>query len=88
MSEILKKTPGATIETRVEGDIVVMRLSDGDFFEMTGTARTIWAMLDGTRSRDALLEALRERYGDVPEMERETDAFLERLHAAGLLEAG
>ena len=82
----LAKDPARFVETAIEDEVVVMRLADGDFFSMEGTARAIWRLIDGTRDRDAILAALREAY-DAPAdtLAAELDGFLAELREAGLI---
>jgi pyrroloquinoline quinone biosynthesis protein D len=76
-------------ETVIDDEVVVMSLESGDFFSLTGTARDIWMLIDGTRDRAVLLSQLAARY-ECPEAEiaEDINAFLEQLNQAGLLGAG
>jgi len=73
-------------ETTVEGEVILLNLDDGAFFSLSGTAATIWPMIDGTRDREDLLAELGEVYdAPVPVIARELDAFLAQLGAAGFV---
>ena len=73
-------------ETTVEGEVILLNLDDGAFFSLSGTAATIWPMIDGRRDRDDLLAELREVYdAPAPVIARELDAFLAQLSAAGFV---
>jgi len=73
-------------ETTVEGEVILLNLDDGAFFSLSGTAATIWPMIDGTRDREDLLAELGEVYdAPVPVIARELDAFLAQLSAAGFV---
>jgi pyrroloquinoline quinone biosynthesis protein D len=86
MSSALIKDPSRFVATEIDDETVVMSLDSGDFFSLTGTARAIWALLDGTRDRAALLAALSSEYGVEPAaVASEVDAFLAELTAAGLV---
>jgi len=88
MSDALIKNPARFVATEIDDETVVMSLDSGDFFSLTGTARSIWALLDGTRSRDAVLAVLAADYGVAPAaIAGEVDAFLAELTAAGLVRA-
>jgi pyrroloquinoline quinone biosynthesis protein D len=84
----LAKDPARFAETRIDDETVVMSLDSGDFFSLTGTAQSIWRLLDGTRDRASILTALAAEY-DAPqaEMAADLDAFVAQLRAAGLLAA-
>lgn len=89
MSIKLAKATGRFSETAIDDEVVVMSLESGDFFSLTGTARAIWTLIDGTRSRAALLTELAAQF-DLEEtaLAGDLDAFLAQLGAAGLLGAG
>lgn len=87
MSQPIRKLPDRFSETLIEDEVVVMQLDSGIFFSLTGTARAIWELLDGSRDRATLLAALAERYAREPgDVAAETDAFLAQLSEAGLIE--
>ena len=84
----LAKDPTRYAETRIDDETVVMSLDTGDFFSLTGTAQSIWRLLDGSRDRAAILSELSAEYR-APEAEiaADLDAFVAELRAAGLLAA-
>ena len=89
MSTKLAKATGRFSETAIDDEVVVMSLESGDFFSLTGTARAIWHLIDGTRVRAALLADLAAQFGCEPgEITDDVDAFLNELSAAGLLVGG
>ena len=88
MNPLLGKIAGAFSETEIDEEVVVMALASGDFFSLTGTAKAIWLLLDGTRSRAALLADLAAQFGCAEaEIAGDLDAFLADLGAAGLVAA-
>ena len=89
MTSALHKAAAKFSETRIDDEIVVMQLDSGVFFSLTGTARAIWELIDGTRDRAALLAALAADYGeDAAKIAAETDSFLAQLREAGLVTTG
>jgi pyrroloquinoline quinone biosynthesis protein D len=73
-------------ETGIDDEIVVMRLDSGDFFSLEGTAASTWRLIDGTRDRAALIEALAVEYGaDESEIAADVDDFLAQLQRQGLV---
>jgi PqqD family protein of HPr-rel-A system len=73
-------------ETTVDDEVVVMHLASGDFFSLKDSAKDIWEHIDGTRSREALIDDLALDYGVAAEqIAPDIDDFLARLHGAGLL---
>ena len=89
MNDVLKKAEDRFNETAIDDEVVVMNLDSGDFFSLTGTARSIWLLIDGTRTRAAVLDALAAEYGMAADaIADDLDAFLAQLRGAGLLAAG
>lgn len=88
MSTKLAKAFGRFSETAIDDEVVVMSLENGDFFSLTGTARAIWDLLDGSRDRAELLFALSAQFeAEQSTLAGDLDAFLAQLEAAGLLGA-
>lgn len=88
MDQALIKRTDQFSETAIDDEIVVMSLDSGDFFSLTGTARTIWQLIDGTRNRAGLLVALASHYGCAEaEIADDVDAFVTQLSQAGLIGA-
>jgi PqqD family protein of HPr-rel-A system len=89
VSAAIRKAADKFSETAIDDEVVVMSLASGDFFSLTGTARAIWLLIDGTRDRDALIAALAAEY-DIPAeaVGGDVDAFLADLDQAGLLARG
>lgn len=86
MTKMLTKRTDQFSETAIDEEIVVMSLDSGDFFSLTGTARTIWQLIDGNRDRAALLTALAGHYGcEKAEIADDLDAFVAQLSQAGLI---
>ena len=75
-------------EADIDQEIVIMTLDSGEFLSLSGTAATIWRLIDGSRDRDSLLAALTEQYGgDQGAITADVDAFLRQLSEAGLVAA-
>ena len=86
MNQPLTKNPAAFAETRIDDEIVIMNLASGDFFSLTDSAATIWDLLDGTRNRAAVLEALTSQYEAEPnQLADDLDTFLGELRGGGLM---
>ena len=86
MSQPLTKDPTAFAETRIDDEIVIMNLASGDFFSLKDSAAAIWDLLDGSRSRAAVLAALSGEYAAAPaDLANDLDIFLGELRAGGLI---
>lgn len=89
MTAALVKQWNRFSETVVEGEVILLNLDDGAFFSLSGTAATIWPMIDGTRNRDALLTDLGAIYdAPVASIAGELDQFLAQLQEAGFVAPG
>ena len=73
-------------ETDIDGEIIVMRLDNGEFFALSGTAAAAWRLIDGKRDRSALLAELAGQFaGDERQIETDVDELLERLKDSKLV---
>ncbi len=87
MTGLLRKREGAFAETAIDGEVVVMDLSKGDFFSLTGTAAAVWRRIDGTRDRATLVSEIAAEYDAQSEaVGRDIAAFLDQLDGAGLID--
>jgi len=84
----LSKQPDRFSETDIDDEVVVMRVDNGDFFSLSGTAAAAWRLIDGTRDRAALLASLAAEFGtDEVEIAADVDEFLAQLKELGLIAA-
>lgn len=82
----IKKVSERFTEADVDHEIVIMRLDNGEFFSLSGTAAEIWRLIDGERDRDALLETLARTYpGEDERISTDVDDFLTALRETGFL---
>lgn len=80
------KNSDAFSETRIDDEIVLMRLDTGDFLSLKHTAVDIWELLDTPADRDAIVQAMAARYAVDPDfVVGDVDAFLASLSDAGLI---
>jgi hypothetical protein len=83
---MITKAQGKFSETAIDDEIVVMSLESGDFFSLSGAAREIWLLIDGTRDRAGLIADLASDFG-LPEqaIAADVDDFLDQLRDAFLI---
>jgi hypothetical protein len=75
-------------ETDIDDEIVVMRLDTGEFFSLAGTGAAAWRLIDGTRDRAGLINALAAEFdGEEAEIAADVDEFLLQLKEFGLVVA-
>ena len=85
----LTKRPERYTETAIDDEIVLMRLDNGEFYSLSGTAAAAWRLIDGSRDRHALLEALTHQFvGDEEGIAADLDEFLLELEGAALIDRG
>lgn len=73
-------------EAAIDDEIVIMRLDNGEFFSLSGTAAAVWRLIDGTRDKASLIAAAANEY-DVAQsaIEADVDDLLRQLIETGLL---
>jgi hypothetical protein len=82
----LTKLPGKFTEAGVDDEIIVMRLDNGEFFALSGTAAAAWRLIDGKRDRSALLAELAAQFtADEMQLEADVDELLGQLIESGLV---
>lgn len=82
----LSKLSGRFVETDIDSEIVVMRLDNGEFFSLAGTAAAIWRLIDGSRDRDSLVCALSADFdADEARIGADVDELLAQLREMELL---
>lgn len=75
------------MEAEIDHEVVLMELANGNFFALGGTARSIWEMIDGSRSPDDIVNELAKRHDMQPEqIEDEVMEFLGHLQSRGFIE--
>jgi hypothetical protein len=82
----LAKLAARFTEAEIDDEIVIMRLDNGEFFALSGTAAAIWRLIDGTRDTDELVAALANQFAaDEHDVAGDVNDFLRRLEDTGLL---
>jgi hypothetical protein len=85
----ISKQAGRFAEAGIDNEIVVMRLDNGEFFSLEGTAAATWRLIDGKRSREELVAALADQFaGTAADIAADVDEFLASLRDMGLIDVG
>ncbi len=85
----LVKLTGRYTETDVDDEVVIMRLDNGEFFALSGTAAAIWRLIDGESDRAVLIATLSDQFtANDTEIAADLDEFIGRLKVSGLLAGG
>jgi Coenzyme PQQ synthesis protein D (PqqD) len=89
MMAVLRKLTGNFTEVDIDGEIVLMRLDNGDLLSLAESAAAVWRLIDGERDRPALVSALEAAFdaGDG-NIARDVDDLLGQLKEAGLVAEG
>jgi pyrroloquinoline quinone biosynthesis protein D len=83
----LTKRIGRFTETGVDDEIIVMRLDNGEFFALSGTAAAAWRLIDGKRDRAALVAQLAAEFAaDESRIAADVDELLKRLKDSRLID--
>jgi pyrroloquinoline quinone biosynthesis protein D len=83
----LTKRIGRFTETGVDDEIIVMRLDNGEFFALSGTAAAAWRLIDGKRDRAALVAELATEFAaDESRITADVDELLKRLKDSRLID--
>lgn len=76
-------------ETDVDDEIVIMRLDNGEFFSLSGTAAAVWRLIDGVNDRASLLSTLFADFaGPEAQIAADIEQFLDGLRENGLIAEG
>lgn len=85
MTAIAKLTDRFT-EATLDDEVVIMRVDNGEFFALSGTAAAIWRLIDGQRDFEAVLAALAVEFdADEGDLAGDVRHFLRQLEGTGLL---
>ncbi|QQN72906.1 PqqD family protein [Croceicoccus sp. YJ47] len=83
---VTEKCPSAYVETEIDGESVLMKLSDGKFYSLRDSGLAIWTAIDGVRDRDAIVTVVADDYDVAPgDVEADVLAFINSLTDAGLI---
>lgn len=87
MGDVPKKIAERFVATEVDDEVILLRLSDGDIFSMTGTSREIWDRIDGQSSCGTIADALSALHGAARDTVAEDVAgFVAELRDEGLID--
>ena len=83
---IIRKLLGNFTEADIDDEVILMRLDNGELLSLTDTGAAAWRLIDGSRDRKALGEALAADYAaDERQIASDLDQLLGQLRKAGLI---
>jgi Coenzyme PQQ synthesis protein D (PqqD) len=79
----------AVVSEIIDGELVVMNLTTGNYFSSNGTGPYVWSCIENKMARDALAPALAAAYGVLgAQAEADIARFITSLTAEGLVREG
>ena len=89
------KIDSAFIATELDDEIVLVGVDSGEFLSLDGSAKAIWALIDGSRDASQITQLMKEHYfddsvdaggegGDT--IKTQVRSFLAELRQAGLIQ--
>ena len=74
------------VETLVDDEVLIVDLSGGDLFSMSGSARAVWEAIDGGRDILAIIALLgAAHHGERDEIADDSSSLIAELVDAGLV---
>lgn len=82
----IRKLTENFIATRVDDEVLIVDLDGGELFSLTGTARSVWDAIDGSRDETAIVELMGARHtGDHARIAADVAALIDQFEAAALV---
>ena len=70
----------------LDGEIIILDVPSGRYFGINDVGAVVWGLLDGTRDRDAIVDAVTAEFDvDRDTAAADLDALLDQLVDAGLV---
>ena len=83
----LRKRSENFVATTLDEDVLIVDLDGGELFSLSGTARTIWEAIDGSRSEsDIAFQMVQAHEGEADCIEADVTALVNDLEKAALIE--
>jgi len=83
----IQKLTANFTEAEFDGEIMLMRLDNGELLSLADSGAAIWRLLDRECDRASMVANLAADYAASPdEIERDLDELLRELKEAGLIE--
>jgi len=87
MERTPRKIADRFVETQIDDEVIVLRLSDGDIFSLVGTSREVWDCIDGQKTAAAIASELSARHAAAADTVADDVAgFIAELKDAGFVD--
>lgn len=85
---LISRPPGV-VASEIDGEVVVLDVSTGRFFQLNAIGSRIWATLKTPASLTTLIDAMQAEFDvDAEECRADVTDFVTRLSSSGLLTVG
>jgi Coenzyme PQQ synthesis protein D (PqqD) len=84
MAKLLRVNAPQVIHEAIEGEVIIINLTSGNYYSLKGSGAEIWQLVQGVASDEDIVETLTSRYGPTPEIEGSVSDFLSHLEREGL----
>lgn len=83
---MIRKIADSFVETRIDGEAVLVNVDRGHFHALKGTGLATWELIDGTRDRAAIVAELTRQFDVAPDRcDAEVGRFLDQVSKAGFV---
>ena len=81
-----RKITANFVETEIDDEILLVDLDGGELFSLSGTAREIWRLIDGSRTLGEIADSVACGYSvEEKELQRDVEHFIAQLRDAALV---
>jgi len=72
---------------KLDGEIILLDLTKGDYFALRGSAIDTWELLLQTKNKDKIIKGVASKYGiDTSKCRKDVEAFLDSLRKKKFIE--
>ena len=81
-----RKITANFVETEIDDEILLVDLDGGELFSLSGTAREIWRLIDGSRTLGEIADTVASGYSvEEKQLQRDVERFVAQLRDAALV---
>lgn len=86
---IITKNKNKFVETRIDNEVVLMNVDNGNFYALKSTGLAIWDIIETKSNRASVINALTLKFLVANDLcETDVDAFLSEMVEAGFVTLG
>jgi hypothetical protein len=84
MEQRIRVNAPQVIHEAIDGEVIVIDLSSGNYYSLKGSGADVWQLIEGTASGSQIVSTLESHYGTNGEIEAAVSSFLAQLEQEGL----